>query len=156
MQYTNIEVKKLVAGIRANNPQAVIIFLSDHGYRWNVPAAQLSHVFYNQNAVYLPSGQYGKFYNSITNVNQFRVIFNSLFGTQYPLLKDTSHLRSTRAYPALTVRMKKIFTAPAYLTGREAFCLAATGQYRSLHHRDPCWFSGLSFRGRCQYRLDTR
>jgi hypothetical protein len=90
VQYTNIEVRKLVAGIRANNPQAVIIFLSDHGYRWNVPAGQLSHVFYNQNAVYLPSGQYGKFYDSITNVNQFRVIFNSLFGTQYPLLKDTS------------------------------------------------------------------
>lgn len=90
VQYTNTEVKKLISGIRANNPEAVIIFLSDHGYRWNVPIPELSNVFYNQNAVYLPSGNYRNFYDSITNVNQFRVIFNSLFNTEFPLLKDTS------------------------------------------------------------------
>ena len=90
IQYANIEVKKLIAGIRANNPEAVIIFMSDHGYRWNVPAAEISSVFRNQNAVYFPSMQYGQFYDSITNVNQFRIIFNSLFNAKYPLMKDTS------------------------------------------------------------------
>lgn len=89
VQYTNTEVKKLITGIRSNDPQAVIIFLSDHGYRWNVPVPELSNVFYNQNAVYFPSGDYRNFYDSITNVNQFRVIFNSLFHTGFPLLKDT-------------------------------------------------------------------
>lgn len=90
VQYANLEARKLIAGIRANNPQAVIIFMSDHGYRWNVPVTEISDVFYNQNAVYFPSGEYRQFYDSITNVNQFRIIFNSLFNTKYPILKDTS------------------------------------------------------------------
>ncbi|QEC42774.1 sulfatase-like hydrolase/transferase [Pseudobacter ginsenosidimutans] len=88
VQYANIEIKKLIAGIRANDPQAVILFMSDHGYRWNVMAAEISNVFYNQNAIYLPSGKYGQFYDSITNVNQFRTLFNTLFEQHYKLLPD--------------------------------------------------------------------
>lgn len=90
VQYANIEIKKLIAGIRQNDPQAVIIFLSDHGYRWTVPVKQFSHVFPNQNALYLPSGNYANFHDSITNVNQFRILFNTMFNSKFPVLKDTS------------------------------------------------------------------
>ncbi|MBO9635969.1 MAG: sulfatase-like hydrolase/transferase [Chitinophagaceae bacterium] len=90
VQYANTEIKKLIMGIRQNDPQAVVIFLSDHGYRWTVPVKQFSHVFPNQNALYLPSGNYANFHDSLTNVNQFRILFNTLFNSKFPVLKDTS------------------------------------------------------------------
>ncbi len=47
--------------------KAMILFLSDHGFR------------------YSPSG----FYDSITNVNGFRVVFDKMFHLNLPLLKDS-------------------------------------------------------------------
>ncbi|HVK47988.1 MAG TPA: sulfatase-like hydrolase/transferase [Pseudobacter sp.] len=88
VQYANIELRKIVSSIRRNNPDAIIIFMSDHGYRWHI--RDLREVYYAQNAIYLPSGDYSKFYDSVTHVNQFRVIFNTMFGDKFPLLKDST------------------------------------------------------------------
>jgi hypothetical protein len=46
--------------------------------------------FMNLNAVYLPNHNYAGLYDSITNVNQFRAVFNNLFHVQLPLLKDST------------------------------------------------------------------
>jgi hypothetical protein len=46
--------------------------------------------FQNQNAVYFPDRDYHLFYDSITNVNMFRMTFDKLFKQNIPLLKDTS------------------------------------------------------------------
>lgn len=92
VQYTNLELRKMVSSIRQNNPEAVIIVISDHGYRSAIAQKNKKHLFYNQNAIYLPSGNYSGFYDSLSNVNQFRVIFNSLFNEQFPLLKDSNIL----------------------------------------------------------------
>ena len=90
VQYTNTKIKELVNTISHNsNEQAVIIIMGDHGFRND--AQMPEHVFLqNQNAVYLPGKNYNLFYDSITGVNQFRVLINTLFKQNTPLLKDTS------------------------------------------------------------------
>lgn len=89
--YTNTQVKQLVSTIKKNTMgKAVIIFLSDHAYRYPAFLGHNERVFFNnQNAVYYPDGDYGLLYDSISNVNQFRVIFNKLFDQRLPLLKDS-------------------------------------------------------------------
>ncbi|NML21127.1 LTA synthase family protein [Pseudoflavitalea sp. G-6-1-2] len=96
VRYGNTEIEKIITTIQQKNPNAVIIFMSDHGYRWTGRAVNPAWLFRNQNAVYFPNREYGAFYDSITNVNQFRVIFNSLFHQQYPLIPDTVFLKSVR------------------------------------------------------------
>jgi hypothetical protein len=90
VQYTNTKIKELVNTIFTNsNGQAVIIVMGDHGFRNDNTMPE--HVFLqNQNAVYLPDKQYALYYNSITGVNQFRVLINTLFKQTTPLLKDST------------------------------------------------------------------
>ncbi|MFP4537396.1 MAG: sulfatase-like hydrolase/transferase [Dichotomicrobium sp.] len=40
------------------------------------------------NAIYFPNGDYGALRNDITLVNSYRVLFNSYFGAEFPLLPD--------------------------------------------------------------------
>ncbi|NML21128.1 sulfatase-like hydrolase/transferase [Pseudoflavitalea sp. G-6-1-2] len=90
IKYANTEIRKLVDSIQINtNGKAVIIVESDHGFHYEAPPEKKHNVWYNVNAVYLPNGQYGQFMDSITNVNEFRIIFNTLFHQQYPMLKDS-------------------------------------------------------------------
>lgn len=91
--YTNGEIKKLVQTIQANSRStAAIMVMSDHGLRWTEQDSLFHLIFQNLNAVYLPGGRYDQFYDSITNVNQFRIVFNTLFRQQFPLLKDSTIL----------------------------------------------------------------
>lgn len=87
--YTNSKIKELVNSILSNTNNAVIIVMGDHGFRND--NAMPHHVFLqNQNAIYLPGKNYNQFYDSITGVNQFRVLFNTLFKQNIPLLKDST------------------------------------------------------------------
>jgi len=95
--YTNTKIQELVNTILNNSKgEAVIIIMGDHGFRNdnNMP----HHVFLqNQNAVYLPGKNYNLFYDSITGVNQFRVLINTLFKQNTALLKDsTSFLKDVQ------------------------------------------------------------
>lgn len=92
LPYTNACIRELITGIKRNSGgRAVILFGSDHGFRYssrekpNEPS-----YFNNQNAVYFPDRDYSLFYDSITGVNQFRVVFNKLFHLNLPLLKDST------------------------------------------------------------------
>jgi Sulfatase len=91
LPYTNACAEDLISTIKRNTDgKAVIIFMSDHGLRYMPdkgvwPAA----MFYNQNAVYFPDRDYRLFYDSISAVNQFRVVFNKMFRQNLPLLKDS-------------------------------------------------------------------
>jgi hypothetical protein len=88
--YTNSKIKELVNSILSNpdnNP--VIIVMGDHGFR-NDNHMPRQVFLQNQNAVYLPAKNYNLFYDSITGVNEFRVLFNSIFRQNIPLLKDSS------------------------------------------------------------------
>lgn len=89
IEYTNNKIYNLINNILINNNgQAVIVFMGDHGYRENFLSKPA--FYHNQNAVYLPNKNYKNLYDSISGVNQFRVLINTLFNQQIPLLKDSS------------------------------------------------------------------
>lgn len=62
--------------------------MSDHGYRGLIENGKKVSAHNNFNAAYLPDKNYRLFYDSISNVNQFRVLFNTLIKTSLPLLPD--------------------------------------------------------------------
>ncbi len=89
--YTNARIKELIHSIKNNSKkEPVIIFMGDHGFRKQVDGEKLSHYFANQNAVFFPRKDYGLFYDSVTAVNQFRIILNTLFKQKLPILKDST------------------------------------------------------------------
>jgi|GEM_PF-222142 len=90
LPYVNARIREVVTSIKEHSQgKAVILFLSDHGYRYYPTDAVQPYFFNNQNAVYLPHRDYSGFYDSITNVNEFRVVFDKLFHLNLPLLKDS-------------------------------------------------------------------
>lgn len=89
--YTNLQVSEIITSLKKNTKgNAVIIFMGDHGFRKHIYTDDQSNYFENQNAVYLPSGNYDGFYIGASGVNQFRIIFNTLFSQNFPLLKDST------------------------------------------------------------------
>jgi len=88
LQYANNKIEDLITQIQNNTRNnAVIILMGDHGFRRQV----LKHDSYqNMNAVFFPKKNYGPLYDSISNVNQFRAIFNGLFKQTFALLKDST------------------------------------------------------------------
>lgn len=91
LQYVNNKILELADHLIKNSSRpAAIIIMSDHGFRhFREPVGQKYH-FMNLNTVYLPDKDYHNFYDSMSNVNQFRILFNTLFKTQHPILKDSS------------------------------------------------------------------
>ena len=91
LKYTNIVAEKMLLEIRKKDPNAIIIFMSDHGVR-NFP--RLSHFeignYFNICFLYFPNKNYGKIPLKITNVNVFTYLFNTQFNQQLSYLKDTS------------------------------------------------------------------
>ncbi|MFH2107731.1 MAG: hypothetical protein ABII93_03600 [Chrysiogenia bacterium] len=83
------------AMIIADSPAApVIIMQSDHGYRGSrrrgkesqpVSLSEMTLVF---NALYLPGVPLAGIEPSLSPLNNFRLVFNSYFGTRYPLLNN--------------------------------------------------------------------
>lgn len=91
IQYTNKKIEELISSIQANTSNnAVIIMMGDHGFRYDKKMQQ--KVFMqNQNAVYIPAQiSANPYYDTITGVNQFRVLLNTLFKQKMPVLKDSS------------------------------------------------------------------
>lgn len=88
--YTNGRIREMVNAIMQDDPSGIIVLLSDHGNRKNAKPPMPVHIFQNLNAVYYPDRNYSSLYDSITNVNMFRVILNKNFNQQFQLLKDTS------------------------------------------------------------------
>jgi hypothetical protein len=89
--YTNACARDLISTIKKNTGgKAVIIFMSDHGFRYSPKGEFMPYTFNNQNAIYFPDREYSGLYDSISGVNQFRVVFNKLFRQNLPLLKDST------------------------------------------------------------------
>jgi len=63
--------------------------MGDHGFRYDQSIPRHSR-FKIQNAVYLPDQNYSQLYDSISAVNQFRVVANTLFKQNLPLLNDST------------------------------------------------------------------
>lgn len=90
LQYGNKKILSLLDNIFLHSTKPpVILLLSDHGSRHLNKSEETTNDFVNLNAVYIPGQNYKQFYDSITNVNQFRALFNTCFAQQLPLLKDS-------------------------------------------------------------------
>lgn len=88
LQYGNRIFLNLIDEIQAASPKSIIIFMGDHGFRF-IEGNPNNH-FMNFNSVYLPEKNYQQFYDSISMVNQFRVLFNTSFNQRLPLLNDST------------------------------------------------------------------
>ena len=87
--YTNKKIGQFILELKkATAQKAIIIVMSDHGFR-GAARKNIKFAYQNFNAIYLPAGNYKAWYNGISNVNQFRVLLNTEFGQQLPLLKDS-------------------------------------------------------------------
>ncbi|MCS3800049.1 hypothetical protein [Niastella sp. OAS944] len=90
--YANKRITRFLEELfAATQGKAVIMVMSDHGNRdaHNMPGRDFS--FQNFNAVYLPNRDYHLWYDSVSNVNQFPLLFNTLFGQQIQLKADSTH-----------------------------------------------------------------
>lgn len=91
LQYANGVYLSLIDTIlkRSKTPP-LIIFSGDHGFRNYKDRGEKRYHFMNLSAVYRPDGNYSSYYPGISNVNQFRVLFNDQFRQGLPLLKDST------------------------------------------------------------------
>jgi hypothetical protein len=89
--YSNNIFLNLIDTIRtlARRPY-IIIFMSDHGFKSLPNYQHAEYYFTNFNSILLPDSNYAPFYNGISNVNEFRVLLNSRFNQNLPLLKDST------------------------------------------------------------------
>ncbi|MEO5594704.1 MAG: sulfatase-like hydrolase/transferase [Chitinophagaceae bacterium] len=91
LSHVNLEIRELIDTIQHNtNHKSVIILMGDHGYRGKHIGEDLHQNYQNLNAVYLPGKNYNLFYDSISGVNQFKTVLNTLFDQTIPLLKDST------------------------------------------------------------------
>jgi hypothetical protein len=90
LAYTNTEIMKLITDIRQHTQdKAAIVLMGDHGFRHHATQYLLEN-YQNFNAVYLPGRDYHLFYDSVSGVNQFKIVLNSLFQQAIPLQKDST------------------------------------------------------------------
>ncbi|MGB3008522.1 MAG: hypothetical protein WBC06_18545, partial [Chitinophagaceae bacterium] len=91
LEYSNKKYLELIDQIlTSSKTPPIIILMGDHGFREFKDSVDKKYHFMNLNAVYFPDSNYTGFYKGQSNINQFRIILNSQFGQQMPLLKDSS------------------------------------------------------------------
>ncbi len=87
--YISKVLPEITAAILANSSTPpVIIIQGDHGPSYQYRDDQRAEIL---NAYYLPEGA-DQLYSTITPVNTFRIVFNTYFGGDFPLLPDISYL----------------------------------------------------------------
>lgn len=85
--YISNRMQEIVPKIIENSAMPpIVVIQSDHGP--TIPGSPQARMK-NLNAYYLPGGQ-APLYPTITPVNTFRIIFNTYFGQNLPLLEDVS------------------------------------------------------------------
>lgn len=95
LQHSNRKLLELIDHIlHSSSTPPIIILMGDHGFRHFTETVENKYYFMNLSSIYLPSGKYVSFNDSLTAVNFFRILLNTQFQQQFPLLKDsTSYLK---------------------------------------------------------------
>lgn len=89
LKYSNTVIKSLVDQITSHKPNAIVVVMSDHGYRSYRKADGFEqYQFNNICALRLPSNNYPDFREQWSAVNFFRYLFNAGFDQQLPYLPD--------------------------------------------------------------------
>ncbi|HWD41520.1 MAG TPA: sulfatase-like hydrolase/transferase [Fimbriimonas sp.] len=96
VQYLNKQVLATVDSLLKNaKTPPVIVIQGDHGSKLRLDQSSLAKTdvtecFQNLEALYVPQAVRAKLYPTLTPVNEFRIILDTLFGTKMPLLPDKS------------------------------------------------------------------
>jgi hypothetical protein len=110
--YTNKRLTAIISHILSNtSPAPVIILQSDEGvlmYQGGDVRERLHAHLGILNAYYLPQIDTSRLYRSITPVNSFRTVFNHYFGSELPLLRDSSFISVTPGHPYTFTHANKI------------------------------------------------
>jgi hypothetical protein len=89
--YTNKLIRNIIEKVLTETSKpAVIIIQGDHGYRHYL-LKDKSLEFPNLNAVYFYNKDYHLLTDQSSTVNTFRIVLNTFFNQNLPLLKDTSY-----------------------------------------------------------------
>jgi sulfatase-like protein len=117
LEYTNTRIKALVEKLLDAPPgrQPVVILQADEGpypsfghtapaQWWRTTDAKLRTKFRILMAVHMPGIEAGV-YPHLSPVNVFRVVFNSYFGTELPLLPDESYVPTDKDRPYVWTRI---------------------------------------------------
>jgi phosphoglycerol transferase MdoB-like AlkP superfamily enzyme len=97
IQFTNKKSIEFIDKILENEKQSIIIIQSDHGSAFgiNLQDPTDDDVFQklsNLNAIYFPDEKHREMLtDDRTNVNTFRIVFNSYFGSNYEMLEDRTY-----------------------------------------------------------------
>lgn len=93
-EYTAYRRKILISLVKKllqNNNEPVIILQSDHGAALALfDDSPKAYRFSNYSSFYFPDKNYEYLYDSISNINTFRVVLNKYFDQQFPLLPDST------------------------------------------------------------------
>jgi hypothetical protein len=91
LKYTNSFIGSLVSNIVQQDPSAIIVVMSDHGFRDYEKHTQFQQdAFDNICAVKFPDNNFLPYNDSLNNVNFFRYVFNCEYGQQIPYLKNNA------------------------------------------------------------------
>ncbi|MFL5741255.1 MAG: sulfatase-like hydrolase/transferase [Flavisolibacter sp.] len=91
LEYTNHVLLDLIDTIQHSSAHPpIIILMSDHGFREFSGTREPKYFFMNILFLNIPQKNYSGFYEGISNVNLFRVLFNQQFHQHFPLLPDST------------------------------------------------------------------
>ena len=90
LQYTNQQIFQFIQSLKnKTDGKAAIILMSDHGYRGFERKGRKDLLYSNLNSLYLPNHDYKEWSDGMTNVNEFRALFSTLFNQEIPKKKDS-------------------------------------------------------------------
>lgn len=90
LNYSNKKLVSLVDSLLVNGgPTTVIAILSDHGFRYDYSNPDVKYHFSNLLSIYMKDGDYSHFRDSMSNVNFFNAVLNTLFHQEIPMRKDS-------------------------------------------------------------------
>ncbi len=94
LQYSNKLMMNVIDSLKRNtNDNAIILLMSDHGYKTHAFNKREEDKFNSLNAIYMPDADTVKWYNGMSNINQFRILFSTITGEAVPLINDSLILR---------------------------------------------------------------
>jgi hypothetical protein len=96
VKFVNKEIVKVIEKILDENEKSIIIIQSDHGSGFDIDWKNPDESMVLQrlsilNAYYVPEISENQFYENITPVNSFRIIFNDYFNGNYKILEDRNY-----------------------------------------------------------------
>lgn len=97
VKVANSIIKDIVQHIQKNNKKnTIIVVAGDHGFP-NELLKKSGYAFETFSSFYFPDQDYRHLNDSIQPINTFRVILNQFFGSNYPILKDSTVFVTTES-----------------------------------------------------------